>query len=1362
MSGVEIKVRADTRQARKEISNLERSIQNIDKRAERVTKAFRNAAIAITGAFAGSAVTRGITSATDSMTQLRNRVALVTKDAALTKKTISDLFQVARESRSSVDAAAETFNRFGLALQDANKPIDQLLEVTKAVNQAAIISGASSESAKAAIIQLGQGLASGQLRGQELNSVLEQTPRLAKAIAEGMKIPFGELREQAAKGLITAEAVYAAILEGADEIEKEFKSLDKTVADLSVLFGNELTRAIAELDKAVGISVGIKAALQGMTVAARAFADNFGKVTAVVAGEFQIFLTRTKFFVQDANNLFKSLFTGDFDPTAAIDSLIGRLKAAQDVAAQGTTFAIDFAIEKIDLMTAVLPNTDKALAAITQFKDNVIGIFFALWQRIVGGSLYTGIFDPMHEEQGRPSIGNTSALRMNLNKAVAAFKEGLQPIIDFFDGLYNSVLGSWKNTVDYVNTYQFSLNPESVNNLRDSFENATNDMVFFWEDVISYVNTYGFKLNPQTVNSLKDSFERMTDTIIIEWSEATAYVNTNGFRLSPEQIDFFRDHFERTMDSVVIAWDEARAHFNTYGLRFSPDQLNTLSTAFNTTLSKMTTTYDTFRNTIEAKTNVDLPYFIEIQQFFDNKLAAMEANFNTFKEAIQNTPLVIGAIKLSESFRENLGAATDQIVTFFEEDADAVALGITTALGLALNKRIRGIALKGGIAGAFAAAASVLGNDAEFLDAVRRTAKGYTDILIDIMSGEGDFVGNVVSGVANLFLAIGEGIVDAIFGEEINTPFLDTFTAALFALGAGFVLSSTIRAKFLSIGLLLSRNIFGATSALIMKTQLGNAIAEGIKGTDELPLVTTRSKRVGTKIGKMIRGSVSSAMTGAAVFAIGKTAQETLGQGESTLGDIFVNALTGGTVGAQIGAAFGPGGMVGGALVGAIGTTVAGALLSEEQRTALAELGTSIKDEFFKITDYIGDAFKRAEQVINDSVNNAVRAGIERATSFFSNIGQAAADAFMGRKTPTGEIGQLPDGTPIYAGSDGKGYAFIDKNNDGVREKYEVPLFATGGYVSGAGTATSDSIPALLSNGEYVVKASAVKTLGLGRLNLINDGKLPGYANGGLVNQFKSIGAIRAKDGVYINSPFNTAGRLMDLIAVAEARNDQVEVEKLTKALEALKIVTEDQIEAIKSGDKTSIAKAKADIEAAAARKKSIKEFEDSFKAELASGLAEALKTGDFKNMLEGFLDTLTSRVIDSFAESFIDSMLKGLDFSSMFDFMSSGFGGKQTGGFFSDVFSLFSGGSLLSFNSGGIVPNTSYSRSGVDSVPAMLTPGELVVPADKVNSFSGTTVNLSITGDISRQTRSEVIKMLPQIASGVNSQNRERNFKYA
>ena len=65
---------------------------------------------------------------------------------------------------------------------------------------------------------------------------------------------------------------------------------------------------------------------------------------------------------------------------------------------------------------------------------------------------------------------------------------------------------------------------------------------------------------------------------------------------------------------------------------------------------------------------------------------------------------------------------------------------------------------------------------------------------------------------------------------------------------------------------------------------------------------------------------------------------------------------------------------------------------------------------------------------------------------------------------------------------------------------------ASGGYIQGAGTSTSDSIPAMLSNGEYVVRAAAVKRIGVPRLNAINSG-IPHFANGGYVGKTSGNGA---------------------------------------------------------------------------------------------------------------------------------------------------------------------------------------------------------------------------------------------------------------
>ena len=59
--------------------------------------------------------------------------------------------------------------------------------------------------------------------------------------------------------------------------------------------------------------------------------------------------------------------------------------------------------------------------------------------------------------------------------------------------------------------------------------------------------------------------------------------------------------------------------------------------------------------------------------------------------------------------------------------------------------------------------------------------------------------------------------------------------------------------------------------------------------------------------------------------------------------------------------------------------------------------------------------------------------------------------------------------------------------------------FATGGYIAGPGTGTSDSIPAFLSNGEYVLTADAVQNVGLPLLDAVNSGRVGHFATGGLV-----------------------------------------------------------------------------------------------------------------------------------------------------------------------------------------------------------------------------------------------------------------------
>ena len=297
MSGVEIRVRANTKPAQRELSRLERSVQNLDERARGVSKAFKVMAATITGAFAAKGLTTSLIRAGDAVKNLENQISLVTGRGPELANAVNQVVQIANRSRVPINTAATTFNRFGLALEGTGVSAKGLQVATEAVQQAAIISGATAETASASIMQLGQGLASGELRGEELNSVLEGIPRLARAIADGMGVPFGKLRELAKDGQLDTTTVFNAIIKEAQNLDSEFNTLDATVSQLGTVLKNNLTIALGEVDKAFGFSESAAAKLMFLNGVVQYVGQNVGKFVASFSLGFDILLLDVKYFV---------------------------------------------------------------------------------------------------------------------------------------------------------------------------------------------------------------------------------------------------------------------------------------------------------------------------------------------------------------------------------------------------------------------------------------------------------------------------------------------------------------------------------------------------------------------------------------------------------------------------------------------------------------------------------------------------------------------------------------------------------------------------------------------------------------------------------------------------------------------------------------------------------------------------------------------------------------------------------------------------------------------------------------------------------------------------------------------------------
>ena len=190
----------------------------------------------------------------DTYTGIQNRLRNVTDGQAELASTTAQLFQIANDTRQSFEGTAEVYARVGLAARDLGVEQDRLLRFTQSLNQAVALSGASGVEARAGLIQLSQGLASGTLRGDELNSVLEQLPVVADVIAKSLGVTRGELRALGQQGLITAGIVLDAFEEAREELDRRFGETVPTISQAFTVLDNRVLEFVGTTDQATGAS----------------------------------------------------------------------------------------------------------------------------------------------------------------------------------------------------------------------------------------------------------------------------------------------------------------------------------------------------------------------------------------------------------------------------------------------------------------------------------------------------------------------------------------------------------------------------------------------------------------------------------------------------------------------------------------------------------------------------------------------------------------------------------------------------------------------------------------------------------------------------------------------------------------------------------------------------------------------------------------------------------------------------------------------------------------------------------------------------------------------------------------------------
>ena len=174
----------------------------------------------------------------DQMTSTTARLNFIVDDGGSVEALEAKIMASAQRSRAAYLDTASAIASMGANAGAAFTSNDELIAFMEQVNKQFVIGGASAQGQAAAMLQLTQAMAAGALRGEELNSILENAPGIARAIEQYMGIAEGSIKSYAEKGAVSATVVKNALLSIADETNAKFNGMAMTWGQVWTQMGN--------------------------------------------------------------------------------------------------------------------------------------------------------------------------------------------------------------------------------------------------------------------------------------------------------------------------------------------------------------------------------------------------------------------------------------------------------------------------------------------------------------------------------------------------------------------------------------------------------------------------------------------------------------------------------------------------------------------------------------------------------------------------------------------------------------------------------------------------------------------------------------------------------------------------------------------------------------------------------------------------------------------------------------------------------------------------------------------------------------------------------------------------------------------
>lgn len=393
--------RAALVEANREVDDMAEGYRRAAQQEEVLNKGLRNGTSAADGllgkvkgivaTLAAGAGAKALLGLSDKLTSTTARLSFLVDDGGSVDELEQKIMASAQRSRAAYLDTASAIASMGANAGRAFESNDELIAFMEQVNKQFVIGGATAEGQSAAMLQLTQAMAAGALRGEELNSILENAPGIARAIESYMGVAEGSIKSYAEEGLITADVVKNALLSVADETNAKFESMPMTWAQICTKMQNT---ALAAFEPVLTRLNQVANSAQFNTVIDGAI-NGLAMLASVATGVLDLLINGASFVVDNWSWISPIVYglVAAFIAYNAVALITNGINAAMALAEGVKAAALMMSTEATFAQTAAQYGLNAALAAcpITWIVVAVIALVAAIYAACSAIAKFTGI-----------------------------------------------------------------------------------------------------------------------------------------------------------------------------------------------------------------------------------------------------------------------------------------------------------------------------------------------------------------------------------------------------------------------------------------------------------------------------------------------------------------------------------------------------------------------------------------------------------------------------------------------------------------------------------------------------------------------------------------------------------------------------------------------------------------------------------------------------------------------------------------------------------------------------------------------------------------------------------------------------------